>query len=47
MSDAQHRVAGGVGGACLAAVGAPFDLVKVRQQSSGDSVVAVIRSVAC
>lgn len=33
MAELRELAAGGFGGACLAAVGAPFDLVKVRQQA--------------
>ena len=32
--------AGGFGGACLAIVGAPFDIIKVRQQIAMQSVSA-------
>lgn len=32
----QNLAAGGFGGACLCIVGAPFDVVKVRQQHSGN-----------
>ena len=54
MSDDAHGVdastwvslaAGGFGGACLAIVGAPFDVVKVRQQMHGASVHAITRSI--
>eukprot|EP00908_Phaeocystis_cordata_P016163 Transcript_27425.p1 GENE.Transcript_27425~~Transcript_27425.p1 ORF type:complete len:294 (+),score=87.43 Transcript_27425:118-999(+) len=43
--QAQQLAAGGIGGACLAAVGAPFDCVKVRQQASGSSTPAVVASI--
>ena len=47
MAELQELVAGGFGGACLAAVGAPFDLVKVRQQAGGgvEAAAAVVASV--
>ena len=45
-STAIALAAGGFGGACLAIVGAPFDLVKVRQQIGGvPSVFSVVRSI--
>ena len=45
VGDMEQLAAGGFGGACLATVGAPFDLVKVRQQASGISTPTVIASV--
>ena len=47
-STRDALLAGGFGGACLCVVGAPFDLVKVRQQQApGASAAAVIRTVLC
>lgn len=44
--SADAMLAGGFGGVCLAVVGAPFDLVKVRQQAApGVSALVVIRSI--
>ena len=36
---------GGFGGSCLAVVGAPFDVVKVRQQLSPASALSVTKSI--
>ena len=38
-------LAGGVGGACLCIVGAPFDIIKVQQQQTGRSAVAVAKAI--
>ena len=37
--------AGGFGGACLAVVGAPFDVIKVRQQMGASSAVSIAYSI--
>ena len=44
--SADAVLAGGFGGVCLTLVGAPFDLVKVRQQAEpGSSAIRIVRSV--
>ena len=45
MPTATAFVAGGFGGACLALVGAPFDVVKVRQQIGAPGPFTVLRSI--
>lgn len=45
-STAIALAAGGFGGACLASVGAPFDILKTRQQIDGShSVFTLVRSI--